>query len=212
MKGKLLIATIALVITALISALFFAYTPAEILKKINISNSITSSTSITIRTRNGIADVEIDGKDYGQTPVDLKDLPQGQHEVTLTRVEQSESGFYKPIKLLVDLYPNTEAVIDLEIGPSGNSGGYLLYYSPSPENTDKNGYLSLSTTQENSEISLDQAFFAKAPIEVRPVEDGEHKLKVNRTGYEGIEFPIVIRNGYNLNVNIYLLPVPVALD
>lgn len=205
--------TATIIIGALITLSVIAYfIPfSEILPKIPLIGKLYSNTSITINSRNGKAVIKINEKEYGETPQTITDLPEGNYSIEMTRIADG-AYFYKPKTISLELTRNTEAVVDIEIGPNEITAGYLLYYTPSPLSSKGNGYLSISSTPELSDVYLEGEFLLKTPITSYEIKEGNYTLKIIKEGYEEIEFPIVIRQGYNLNIISYLYPIPINIE
>lgn len=182
----------------------------KISARIPIVNSLYNNTSLTISSKNGIADVKINDKDYGKTPIEIKDLVPGEYTITMNRVNNKES-FYQERKLSIDLSNDTEAIIDIEIGPNDVTHGYYLYYKPAPK-IDTKGYLTINSHIGEVDVFLDDDFLNKSPINTQILTAKEYKLRITKIGYENLEIPIIIREGYNLNCNIYLMRKPINID
>lgn len=213
MKKNLLPALFTIFSVFVISLLFFTRTPDSLLSRFSIFEDLYKNTSLTITSRKSVNIVSIDGKEYGETPLEIEDLVEGQHEVTLERkVEGDDLQFYEPVKIYLDLQTNTEAIVDVEIGPNGILSGYTLYYTPSPGNNPETGYLTVSSYPEHSSVSINEEKALEGPIEIMELTAKEYNVKISATGYESIEIPIIIREGFNLNLDVNLFPIPINLE
>jgi hypothetical protein len=207
---KLKTAIIVLAVLLLISLAYFFIPADRILSSLPFVKDLYNNTSITVNSRNGKAEVIINGKNHGETPVDLSGLEEGQYEITLKRVSENIE-FYKTRNYKIDLPRNTEAVIDLEIGPADSTSGYILYYTKSPA-TDDSGYITIQNTPEDASVFLDGEFLAKTPVNAYTLKEKDYQVKVTAAGYEDVSFPIVVREGYNLNIRSYQFPVPINIE
>ncbi|MCK9368816.1 PEGA domain-containing protein [Candidatus Dojkabacteria bacterium] len=203
-------ATIILVVLVAISLIVYLIPFEKITSYIPFINKLYNNTSLTVNSRNGKAVISVNGKDYGQTPVTISDLSAGEYEISMTRISTS-SDFYKEKKVKVELQRHTEAIVDVEIGPNDIISGYVLYYTQSPIKNSDSGYITISSNPSGTNIYLDDEFFQKAPVNVFQFKAGDFNVKVTQDGYEDIKFPIVVRNGYNLNINTYLYPIPINI-
>jgi len=209
MKNKLLPTILIILTLILINVLIFFVSPKEIINQLPFLDKFNNNTSLFIKTQNGKLSVEIDDKDNGETPLELTKLTSGQHKIKLTRISSQEEVFYQPATFLIDLVNNTEAVINIEIGPSGTNIGYILQYSTSPFG-DNRSYLTIESNTK-SKTTLDGLSFGETPTKITEIAEDEHTLLITANGYEDLEIPIVGAKGFNLSVQAYLYPIPINL-
>lgn len=213
MKKNLVLIIISIVIVVLLSIFVFSQSTEEILSKFPIFKDLYQNTSLTITSINGIAEISINGTSYGETPLTLQELKEGQYEVTLKRTTTSEKEtFYKEHSFAVDLYQNTESVINIEIGPDDSLAGYIIYYTPSPNTSANEGFMTITSNQIDATILIDDETMGRTPLDLAKVTEGEYKIKLSKKGYETVEIPIIIRQGFNLNINAQLLAIPTNLS
>lgn len=204
----------ALTIVPLVLLLSVAlyYLPTEnFVKNLPILRSFYTNTTMEIVTPNGKAKVVIDGKEYGETPVNVQSLLDGDHTVELTR-SGSEESFYKTHTLNVPLTKNTTSRINMEIGPEDYLYGTILYYTSDSIYTESKGKITVTSNAENSKIYLNKEFLKTSPITNIDLNPGEYEITVSAQDHESASLPIVIREGLTLNVKAYLLPVPVTFE
>jgi hypothetical protein len=163
---------------------------------------------LTINTRNGIAEVTVNGQQYGQTPQSISNLPEEKYLVELEKVSE-DSNLYKKQSFYIELFRNTEAIIDIEIGPDDFKSGHILYYTEMSRSASNKGALTLRTDLQDYEVSIDNEKIDKEKLFTYLLDPKEYDIKISSNGHESLEFPIIIRDGYNLNVRIYLLPIPI---
>ncbi|WKZ31510.1 MAG: PEGA domain-containing protein [Candidatus Dojkabacteria bacterium] len=213
MKKYLPLLIIVIVVTLFLSVVLFTRSQESLLKNLPYFKESYKNTSLSITSRNGVADIMINDKEYGETPLAIEELTEGRYEVILEKKSsEDDSSFYEPIALFLDLYRNTEAIIDLEIAPGGYKAGYVLYYTPAPQAEAQTGFITVESNSSKSRMLLDGDYYSDLPISVDELEEGEYKMKIESTGYESVEVPIIIRQGYNLNVSTFLLPIPTNLE
>jgi len=206
--AKIIILSIFVVLAISFAIYFIPF--RDIFARIPYINSLYNNTSLTVSSKNGVANVKINDKEYGKTPLEIKDLVPGEYTITMNRITESDS-FYQEKKLSIDISNDTEAIVDIEIGPNDVTHGYYLYYKPAPRVGNK-GYLTINSHIGEVDIFLDEDFLNKSPINTQILTAKEYKLKVTKTGYETLEIPIIIRDGYNLNCNIYLMRKPINIE
>lgn len=187
------------------------FTPfKEIVSSLPYINKLYNNTSLTVSSRNGNSKVSIDGKEYGETPLNINELKPGEYNITLTRVSEF-TDFYKERNVSIEIENGTEAIVDLEIGPNEVTHGYYLYYKKSPK-IDNKGYLTINSHTGIVDVILDEEYLNVSPINTQILTTKEYQLNIKKDGYEDLAFPIIIREGYNLNCNVYLMRKPIELN
>ena len=192
------------------STLFFFFPPKKLIGQLPFLNRFYNNTSLEIVTQRGKAKVWINEKDYGETPVTVQDLPEGDYLVEMEKIAP-ENAFYKKHSFNIELTKNTTARMDIEIGPEDLLHGSILYYSPMRTSPGK-GYLTVTCSTNDSKIYVNGEFTNRASLTNIELEKGEQKIKVENDGYIGIELPVNIRENYQLNLKIYQLPIPISLE
>ncbi|MDX9738768.1 MAG: PEGA domain-containing protein [Candidatus Dojkabacteria bacterium] len=205
---------IALIITSivvLISLLLFFLPPENLFKHIPILKSFYQNTTLEISVPYGKASVKIDGKEYGETPLNIQNLVAGEYSVQLERISE-DSSYYKPQTFKVLLTKNSTSRINIEIGPDSNIYGTVLYYEEQRSFDSNKGKLTISSNAPNTKVYMNQEFLKSAPITNLDVNGGEYDISLEAPNYEGIKLPIVVREGYTLHIKGYLLPIPVIFE
>jgi len=192
------------------STLFFFFPPKKLIGQLPFLNRFYNNTSLEIVTQRGKAKIWINEKDYGETPVTVQDLPEGDYLVEMEKIAP-ENAFYKKHSFNIELTKNTTARMDIEIGPEDLLHGSILYYSPMRTSPGK-GYLTVTCSTNDSKIYVNGEFTNRASLTNIELEKGEQKIKVENEGYIGIELPVNIRENYQLNLKIYQLPIPISLE
>lgn len=199
-------------ISILVLSVFFYIVPFDsILGNIPFIKTIYNNTILSVNLKNGDATVLIDGKDYGETPLNIEDLERGEHTILLHKISDSE-GFYEDHSFDIFLAENTEARIDLEIGPDDILHGIILYYTSIPRNSEEEGIVTITSSPLGSDISLDGESLGQTPLTGHQLNKGQYSVKIFREGYEEVEAPIIVREGYHLNIKAFLFPIPLTLE
>ena len=194
----------------LISTIFYFFPPKQLISQLPFFNRFYNNTTLEIVTQRGKAKVWINEKDYGETPVTVQDLPEGNYLVEMEKIAP-EDTFYKKHSFNIEITKNTTARMDIEIGPEELLHGSILYYSPIKTSPNK-GYLTVTSNTNNPKIYINGEFTNRASLTNIELEMGEQKIKVENDGYLGIELPVNIRENYQLNLKIYQLPIPISLE
>jgi hypothetical protein len=110
------------------------------------------------------------------------------------------------------LTKNTTSRVELEIGPAGLLHGAVLYYTPQNNLSNNKGAFSVLCDIENSKVYLDEEYIKQPPIIAKEVDSKEYKLELIAQGYEKLDIPILIEEGYLLNVKVFLFPIPITFE
>jgi hypothetical protein len=210
MKKSVTIIIILLVLTLITVASIFLK-PLDFIKNIGFINKIYSNNTLTVNSPKGKAQIYINDKDYGQTNQKINDLAEGVYTVTLRRIvddTNTSTNFYQDANFQLELNNNTESIIDVEIGPGGQLFGYMLYYSKLTSLEQDKSYLTIVSDEVDANISLDNEYVGTVPMNRYELKPSSYKLSAQADGFQGLELPIITRKGYNLNVFVYLFPIP----
>lgn len=203
----------AIIIIALItvlSILLYFFPPKQIVGRLPFLNRFYNNTTIEIITQKGKARVWIDDKDQGETPITASDLPEGTYLVEMEKIAP-ENSFYKKHSFNIELSKNTTARVDMEIGPEDLLHGTILYYTPT-KTSNKKGYLVVTTNVQDSKVSVNGEFMKRGSLTNLELSDSEYQVKVEAEGYQEIQIPVFVREGYQLNLKIYQFPIPLGSD
>ena len=203
----------ALIVIALVlatSVLLYLFPPKTLIGKLPFLDKFYNNTTIEIITQKGKAKVWINEQDYGETPVTAQDLPAGTYLVEMEKVTP-ENSFYKKHSLNIELSQNTSARIDMEIGPEELLHGTILYYTPI-KTSEKQGYLIVTTNTPDAKIYAYGEWMQRSSLSNIELSDGEYQIKVEAEGYQEIQIPVFVREGYQLNLKVYQFPIPIDND
>ena len=210
MKKLKTVLAIILAILAISALVYFL--PTEGLgSKLPFLKRFYTNTTLEVIAINSKSRVKINGKEYGETPVTINELNPGDYTVELERISNTED-FYEPQTLTVKLTKNTTSRVEIEIGPAGILHGTVLYYT-SQDRLDKNkGSLSVLCDVKDSKIYLDEKYLKKAPVIAETLDSKEYELEIVSENYETLKIPILVEEGYLLNVKSYLFPIPIIFE
>ncbi|MBD3329255.1 PEGA domain-containing protein [Candidatus Dojkabacteria bacterium] len=202
---------ILIIITILAVTMILIFMPADrLLSKIPVIKSFYSNTNLSITTPNSKSEIEVNGKDYGETSQVIGDLEEGTYQVKLSRISGNEA-FYDPQTFTIELTRNTESVISVELGPQNIKSGYMLFYTPAKSIKKSAGSLSVSTEVPGVSIYIDNEYISEVPLKKHEISATNHVIKITAEGYETIEVPVIINEDYHLNIVAYLMPIPTEL-
>lgn len=208
-KIKTVLIVVATVIV--LSVVLYFLPLNKVLSSLPLINKFYNNTTLEVIVEKGKANITINGKDYGQTPTTVENLPEGKYTVELSKITDSNS-FYEKHTFEVELVKNTSARIDVEIGPESTLNGTILYYTEVSNISDDKGLLAVSSSATNAKIYIDKEYIGESPLSSLALRDNQYQIKVEATGYETIEIPVFVRKGYQLNLKTYHFPIPVNFD
>ena len=205
--------TVLIVILAIIATSILIYfLPTDgIANKIPFLNRLYRNTTLEVITINGKAKVYIDEKEYGETPLTINDLAPGEYNIELEKISDSEN-FYQKQSFTINLTKNTTSRMELEIGPAGILHGAILYYTPQNNLEKSHGEISILCDIENSKVYLDKEYIKKSPVIADILTAKEYELEITADGYDNLTIPLLVEEGYLLNVKTYLFPIPITFE
>lgn len=209
MKSKLLIIIGIFITLLIISVVLIFVRPKNFLSELPWINNYYSNSKLTVSSRTGILEVIVDDESFGDTPIESVELTEGKHEIKVRKIDSSGAQQFPESTFYVDLYKGTESVIDIEILPDGKYAGFILYYTKAPDSDNGKGFLTYSGTPTNANITLSGEVIEADKLKNYSINSGDYLMKINAQGYESIEIPLVIREGFNLNLKTQLMPIPI---
>lgn len=203
-------ALIIIIFVLALSVLLYFLPINRLIGSLPFINQFYNNTTLEILTKKGKARIWIDGKEYGETPTTIENLPEGTYLIELEKIEEGDS-FYEKQTFQIELTRNTSARVDLEIGPEDLLHGIILYYTPI-RTTSQDGFLTVISDVEEARIFLDTKFLKVTPITNLSLKENQYEIKITASGHEDVEIPVLIRNNYALNLKTFHFPIPVTFD
>lgn len=201
-----------IVITILVISVILYFLPlGKILGNIPLLNVFYNNTSMEIIVEKGKAQVQVNDKDYGQTPVTIENLKEGKYTVELSKIANDDT-FYENQTFEVEISKNTSARIDVEIGPENILNGTILYYTEAANAARGKGLLTITSSADDAKVYIDKEYTGTSPVTNFALSDNQYQIKVSAKGFEDIEIPVFVRSGYLLNLKTYHFPIPVNFD
>lgn len=179
-----------------------------------------------VNSLSGTIEVRIDGETQGSvdpesSPLIIDTVEPGEHLVTLTRENQSDT--YWEFNDLITFTKDTNVVISYNLGPSEVfSEGNIVYATEKIED-DPRTQLTVRVNTEDAFVSLDDIPMQKInTVSFRDFIslDRQHELSISKPGFETFTFSILPstqdeRNqleDYNVEVEVQLLQIPIELE
>jgi formylglycine-generating enzyme required for sulfatase activity len=128
------------------------------------------------------ATVSVDGKSAGNTPLKIE-LPEGNYLLQI-----SADGFKSwQTQLSVGLN-QTQSIKDIRLQPA-------------------DGTLALQTEPSGANVTIDQKFAGKTPLEVQLPATSEHEIRIAKAGYENVSRRVQVATGKLKKMTVDLKPV-----
>lgn len=181
---KKIIIWLLITISLIALLLRFSNQAAEILL------GIKQKSGISIYSQPSDASVFLDGKEFGKTPFEAKDLDVKEYAVKIEKDKLSWQG-------KVRLTPGTVAIINRDLAENqASSAGEIL-------NLDKGKGLTVVSNPSGSDIEVDGKSYGKTPL-VMDVDAGTHTILVTHTNYLNRSIKVDLPVNYNLTVAVDL--------
>ena len=162
-----------------------------------IQNKLTPRIGqLSLNISNQKSQVLLDDELIGTTPLYRKDLPLGDHRITIKPENSGSSeSFWNTTTTLTK---STVSTIDLDLAPNLLfSAGESLYFQPG------NKTLSILSPPEKATVLVDKKEIGKTPLQFS-LGKGVHQITLKKAGYLDREIPVNIEEGYKLSAVVYL--------
>jgi hypothetical protein len=137
---------------------------------------------LTVNSNPSNAEVRINGRSKGKTPLNLTDLSPGNYQLEV--IKDGYKGFQKKLKLT-----------------SGKNDAFLADLSP------LTGGISISTEPSSAIVFIDgiEVSKSKTPVKLDDIPIGKHTMEIQKKGFERITREIEIKSDESTETNILLV-------
>ena len=135
---------------------------------------------ILVRSTPAGARVAVDGKDYGRTPVAVRELTNGAHRVRVT-----QEGYIAEERrvTITASRPAQSLTIPLSREPEANAMRGASSTLPPPPNRGFAGSLMVDSRPSGAKVYVDGRLAGTTPLAMPDVRAGEHAIRIEREGY-----------------------------
>ncbi len=144
---------------------------------------VTGTASLNITSNPSGAEVWIDGKRFGRTPIDKSQIPAGTHRILIR-----QNGYADYLLHSVKIAANQITVIP------------TINLSPA-------GYLTVSSDQADAEIFIDNQSVGKGEYKNDKMESGEYNISIRKSGFKPYNEKIKLEADKPVNVSAELIPL-----
>jgi serine/threonine-protein kinase len=135
---------------------------------------------ILVRSTPAGARVAVDGKDYGRTPVAVRELTNGAHRVRVT-----QEGYIAEERrvTITASRPAQSLTIPLSREPEANATRGASSTLPPPTTRSFAGSLMVDSRPSGAKVFVDGRLAGTTPLAMPDVRAGEHAIRIEREGY-----------------------------
>jgi len=163
-------------------------------------NNIAGEAGLVVNSAQGRANVFVNDKLLGTTPFFSNAIKAGEVVVSIRNDDRT-------FDVNLNLVPNTEAIINRELGPNRDfTAGDVVWVEKSKDGAS----LSVVTNPVDALVKLDGEIKGETPITINNVKIGEHDLEISKDGYETRTLRPDIKDGVKLNIDSQLFIKPIG--
>ncbi|MEK7595294.1 MAG: PEGA domain-containing protein [Patescibacteria group bacterium] len=175
---------------------------ALILKIYSEKDKLFGQSGISVETPKEEAQVYLDGKELGKTPLSLQTVKPGSHAVKVQKADGSGSAFEANLKFV----PFSTVVITQDLGISNTfSSGQVFWFDPK----DLSSKINIVSEPSQATVYVDDTEVGKTPYSSSVLSDGGYDIKLIKDGFESQTARIKIQKDTKLNASFKLLLLPV---
>ena len=163
-------------------------------------NNIAGEAGLVVNSTQGNTNVFINDKLLGTTPFFSNAIKAGEVVVSIRNDDRT-------FDVNLNLEPNTEAIINRELGPNRDfTAGDTVWVEKS-----KNGAsMSVVSNPVGALVKLNGEIKGETPITINNIKVGEHDLEISKDGYETRTLRPDIKDGVKLNIDSELFIKPIG--
>ena len=165
---------------------------------------VNTKATLSADSEYGEAQVLVDGKEVGTTPINGLEVNSGENKV---RMENDHITYEVVIDFLAKPSRTFEVALVRDLGVSEVfSAGKNLWF----KEKDSSSILSVISDPDEATVYVDNNKVGTTPFSTSELTPGEYTLRVTKAGYESQSSRISIDEDYQLNVSTKLFPQPVS--
>jgi len=167
-------------------------------------NNIAGEAAIAVNSAQGTANVFVNDKLLGTTPYFSNVIKSGNVEISIRNNDRT-------FNVNLNLSPNTETIINRELGPNRDFGAGDTVWV---ERTKEDPAISIISDPVGALVKIDGEVKGETPITINNVKVGEHDLEISKDGYETRTLRPDIKEGIKLNVDskFFIKPIGKTLE
>lgn len=176
-------------------------------KIITLLPSNKSVCTISVNLINGKADVLIDNKQIGSTPVENYKVECKEHTIAVKKQSPNESYYYQYDETIA-FSPQESVNLTLNLGASfENSEILLIRNAPSQVSS-----VSFFTEKVKGDVYIDGSLHGNAPYTFIPESEENKEIIIMADGYKSQEFTISTHKNTTITVQSKLMLIPILYE
>ncbi len=163
-------------------------------------NNIAGLAGLTVNSVQGTANVFVNDKLLGTTPFFSNAIKSGDVEISIRNDDRT-------FDINLNLEPNTETIINRELGPNRDFGaGDIAWFEKSKDGAS----ISVISDPSGSLVKLDGEIKGETPITINNIKVGDHDAEISKDGYETRTLRPEIKTGFKTNIESKLFTKPLG--
>lgn len=163
-------------------------------------NNIAGEAALAVNSVQGNTNVFVNDKLLGTTPFYSNAIKSGNVEVSIRNDDRT-------FDINLNLEPNTETILNRELGPNRDFGAGDTVWVERSKDTPS---MSVISDPVGALVKLDGEVKGETPITINNIKIGEHDLEISKDGFESRTLRPDIKEGIKLNVDSKLFTKPVG--
>ena len=163
-------------------------------------NNIAGESALAVNSAQGNTNVFVNDKLLGTTPFYSNAIKSGNVVVSIRNDDRT-------FDVNLNLEPNTETIVNRELGPNRDFGGGDTVWL---EKSKDSSSMSVISDPVGALVKLDGEIKGETPITINNVKIGEHDLEISKDGFETRTLRPDIKDGVKLNVDSKLFIKPIG--
>ncbi|MDA1337732.1 MAG: PEGA domain-containing protein [bacterium] len=163
-------------------------------------NNIAGEAALAVNSVQGNTNVFVNDKLLGTTPFYSNAIKSGNVEVSIRNDDRT-------FDINLNLEPNTETILNRELGPNRDFGAGDTVWVERSKDTPS---MSVISDPVGALVKLDGEVKGETPITINNIKVGEHDLEISKDGFETRTLRPDIKEGIKLNVDSKLFTKPVG--
>jgi len=167
-------------------------------------DKLKGSAGLTVEVISGDAQVTVDGKPAGATPLSSNEIKPGKNTVTIkndTRQYQTTIDFLPATK---DTLHVVGIIRDLGTSDTFSSGQEFWFEKDTTGNV-----LKIISEPSGATVYLDNTEIGTTPFTSNIISPGGYDIRISYSGYESQDTRVNVQEGYTVNGNVKLFPIPI---
>jgi hypothetical protein len=170
-----------------------------------ITGGFGGKAALSVQVTNGTAQVLLNGKLIGDTPLESKVVKSGTNTILIKDATQQYQTSIKFLPSRKDVSFAVGIVRDLGVSDVFSSGQEFWFDKGSPQDT-----LKIISDPTGATVYIDGSEIGKTPFSSSSVTTGDYEIKIALAGYETQTARINVQKGYTLNGSIKMFPYPIS--